>query len=270
MQELAAFSVAQFYFADKVPLGTVAQSFGAFSLILNVLSLANRFDQLSWFGAGIERRGEYLIKTLTEEDHTFGTVDEKKSSNDGDYAEKSSQFVNGVGHASSNSVQYSNGTVSTTNGSNGVTGESLASLTIELMETTSNGLAFSTPSGGVPRTLINNLTMELKPGQRLLVAGPSVIGRSALLRGIFGLRTNGTGTIERPVTSLMLFLPQRPYCTLCLLSANLLYTNEEIEANIPSNDALLVVLVIFHLFCLPVHLCQYLLLSPSTMPLLFW
>lgn len=49
------------------------------------------------------------------------------------------------------------------------------------------------------------------------------MGKSSLLRTIAGLWTAGSGTIERPAGSEVLFLPQRPYMTLGSLRENAAY-----------------------------------------------
>lgn len=73
------------------------------------------------------------------------------------------------------------------------------------------------------RTLIEDLSLKLSPGQGLLVRGPSGCGKSSLLRAIVGLWDAGTGTIVRPPLEQMLFLPQRPYMVLGTLRDQLLY-----------------------------------------------
>ena len=57
-------------------------------------------------------------------------------------------------------------------------------------------LTLQTPN--YQRTLVENLSVALPPGQGLLVRGPSGCGKSSLLRAIAGLWTSGTGKILRP------------------------------------------------------------------------
>ncbi|MFS8801105.1 ATP-binding cassette domain-containing protein, partial [Synechococcus sp. R60.2] len=73
------------------------------------------------------------------------------------------------------------------------------------------------------RTLVRDLSFALEADQRLLIVGVSGSGKSSLLRAIAGLWTNGQGSIARPDTQEMLFLPQKPYMLLGSLRDQLLY-----------------------------------------------
>ncbi len=73
------------------------------------------------------------------------------------------------------------------------------------------------------QTLVADLSFELETGQHLLIVGSSGCGKSSLLRAIAGLWTNGKGTISRPASDQMLFLPQRPYMLLGSLREQLVY-----------------------------------------------
>jgi putative ATP-binding cassette transporter len=76
------------------------------------------------------------------------------------------------------------------------------------------------------RTLITDLTLEIKPGESLLIVGYSGEGKSSLLRAIAGLWDAGSGIIVRPRPEDMLFLPQHPYMILGNLRSQLLYPNK--------------------------------------------
>ncbi|HQS57463.1 MAG: ABC transporter ATP-binding protein [Gallionellales bacterium 35-53-114] len=75
------------------------------------------------------------------------------------------------------------------------------------------------------RTLITNLTLEIKAGESLLIVGASGEGKSSLLRALAGLWDSGSGIIVRPSVEDMLFLPQHPYMILGNLRSQLLYPN---------------------------------------------
>jgi vitamin B12/bleomycin/antimicrobial peptide transport system ATP-binding/permease protein len=75
------------------------------------------------------------------------------------------------------------------------------------------------------RTLVRDLSLELKPGRSLLIVGPSGAGKSSILRTIAGLWESGHGRVVRPDRSEMLFLPQLPYMVIGSLREQLLYPN---------------------------------------------
>ena len=64
-------------------------------------------------------------------------------------------------------------------------------------------------ASGEPVASVSNLT--LKPGDGLLVSGPSGSGKSSLFRALAHLWPLGDGTIRLPANGRVLALPQRPY-----------------------------------------------------------
>ena len=99
--------------------------------------------------------------------------------------------------------------------------------TVEAERLAIEHLTLETPNH--QRVLIQDLSVEVPTGQGLLVMGASGCGKSSLLRAIAGLWNSGNGTIVRPASDRILFLPQRPYLVLGTLRDQLLYPNRAIE-----------------------------------------
>ena len=81
-------------------------------------------------------------------------------------------------------------------------------------------LTVTLPGG---QCIVSHLDLEIAPGERLLVTGPSGTGKSTLLRVLAGIWPFGEGCIEMPDGDRSLFLPQKPYLPLGSLRAALLY-----------------------------------------------
>ncbi|MEM9274642.1 MAG: ATP-binding cassette domain-containing protein, partial [Cyanobacteria bacterium P01_F01_bin.143] len=71
--------------------------------------------------------------------------------------------------------------------------------------------------------LIRELSLQIEPSQRLLIMGNSGVGKSSLIRAIASLWRTGTGSIIKPQSADILFLPQRPYLILGSLQSQLIY-----------------------------------------------
>lgn len=91
-------------------------------------------------------------------------------------------------------------------------------------------VTLNTPCG--TRTLVRNLSFSLKPGSRLIIAGPSGVGKSSLIRAFAGLWTAGTGAIARPELDDMMVLPQESYMPLGTLRDQLTYPKVGTESGI--------------------------------------
>lgn len=209
VQVLPAVCVAPRYFAGEIQLGAVTQSFSAFSHVLGDLSLVvNRFDSLSQFGAGIDRLAEFVQELERD------VLTEKRVFN----AEEDGNDVLGVDEKIER-------------------GESAEGV-LEVHD-----LSIRTPGeGGDGRALVMGLSVSLAKGDRLLVAGPSGTGKSSLLRAVAGLWTRGRGCVESPGGGGMFFVPQKPYCTLGSLRANLVYPGKEDDVAAKDEERLLEVL----------------------------
>ena len=93
------------------------------------------------------------------------------------------------------------------------------------------GLVLRDVSLGLPdgRVLLNAATLDVLPGERLLVTGASGSGKSTLFRGIAGIWPYGSGVVELPEGARPLFLPQRPYLPLGTLRHALCYPGAEAD-----------------------------------------
>jgi vitamin B12/bleomycin/antimicrobial peptide transport system ATP-binding/permease protein len=76
---------------------------------------------------------------------------------------------------------------------------------------------------GGRRVLQQNLSIEMKAGDSVLLTGPSGVGKTSLMRAVAGLWSFGRGRILRPAPEEIMFLPQKPYLVLGSLREQILY-----------------------------------------------
>jgi putative ATP-binding cassette transporter len=85
------------------------------------------------------------------------------------------------------------------------------------------GIELSLPTG---RVLIEELTGEILPGDRILLSGPSGAGKTTLFRTLAGIWPFGKGTVRIPGDAKILFLPQKPYLPIGGLRDAVCYPDE--------------------------------------------
>jgi len=73
------------------------------------------------------------------------------------------------------------------------------------------------------RVVIAEATVEIEPGERVLIVGESGAGKSTLFRALAGLWPWGSGIIHLPEPGTMMFMPQRPYLPLGTLRSAITY-----------------------------------------------
>lgn len=71
--------------------------------------------------------------------------------------------------------------------------------------------------------LLQGVSLRLAPGEKLVVTGPSGIGKTSLIRMIAGIWHSGSGTIRRASDMRSFFIAQRPYVCIGTLRHQLLY-----------------------------------------------
>ncbi len=76
------------------------------------------------------------------------------------------------------------------------------------------------------KPLLSSATIELKPGEHVLVTGPSGAGKSTLFRALAGIWPYWKGRIKLAKGARLLFLPQKPYLPVGSLKHAVCYPND--------------------------------------------
>ena len=85
------------------------------------------------------------------------------------------------------------------------------------------GLSIALPQG---KALLEPTTLELKPGEDVLVTGPSGAGKSTFFRALSGIWPYWKGRIRLPRGARLLFLPQKPYLPIGTLKRAVCYPDD--------------------------------------------
>ncbi len=86
------------------------------------------------------------------------------------------------------------------------------------------GLELALPQG---RPLLRGTSIDLRPGEHVLVTGPSGAGKSTFFRAMAGIWPYWKGRVVVPQGARMLFLPQKPYLPIGSLKRAVSYPEDE-------------------------------------------
>lgn len=209
---LPAIVVAPGIFAGDLEVGKVTEAQGAFIQVFFSLNLiVARFQELTSFGAGINR-----LYTFAE---GLGQVEDVQNQED---SAADVATTDKAGAAKEPGIGESQNEAAT------VLAAECPTITTEISDRLAiANLTLFTPN--YQQMLVEDLSVELSPGEGLLIRGPSGCGKSSLLRAIATLWNSGRGTLYRPEPEQMLFLPQRPYMILGTLRDQMRYPHLEAE-----------------------------------------
>ena len=202
------------YHGEADELRAFSQRFS--SIVRNWWSIMRQQKRLTWLTAGYGQaavifpiivvaprffRGQILLGGLMQTAAAFGEVQDSLSFIVSSYTDIAS-WRSVVERLAGFDVALESARRRTADGEGiHLSEQPVAGLTIDDVE-------LDLPSG---EALISDVNLQLKHGDRLLISGPSGVGKSTLLRAIAGIWPFGHGEIRMPADARILFLPQKPY-----------------------------------------------------------
>ncbi len=190
---------APLYLAGQIELGMIVQAATAFGTVVGALSIVvGQYQTYARLGAIARRISDFIGKL-------------EQLENQAAQSEMTALEHNATGAPECQATAAA--AIATSNG-------------IKTRVTAGGRLVISNLSMTTPdrsHSLVQGLNLELKLGARLIIAGPSGVGKSSLLRAVAGLWLDGSGLIERPDLSDMMVLPQESYMPLGTLRDQLTY-----------------------------------------------
>ena len=202
------------YHGEAEELRAFSQRFS--SIVRNWWSIMRQQKRLTWLTAGYGQaavifpiivvaprffRGQILLGGLMQTAAAFGEVQDSLSFIVSSYTDIAS-WRSVVERLAGFDVALESARRRTADGEGiHLSEQPVAGLTIDDVE-------LDLPSG---EALISDVNLQLKHGDRLLISGPSGVGKSTLLRAIAGIWPFGHGEIRMPADARILFLPQKPY-----------------------------------------------------------
>ena len=229
VQILPSLIVAPLFFANKVELGAVTQSYGAFNHILGDFSiLINQFESLSAFSAGLTRLSTFLERLDATAENSWNVV----STGQGGETVKPPLI----------SLEPMPATFSSTSSSTSELNDCVLScrnLTVMTPDMSRVLIGGGGDSGSI------GIDIDIHEGDRMLIAGPSGSGKSSFVRAVAGLWQVGSGSIlwrpdllhrARLEGTDVFFLPQRPYNIIGSLKEQIMYPNNVAPGVTPPGD----------------------------------
>ena len=106
--------------------------------------------------------------------------------------------------------------------------EAQADRAFATVDSPSGAMALSDVEVALPngRVLLEDVDLEIEPGDRVVIQGPSGSGKTTLFRVLAGLWPFGRVTMRIPKDAKVLFLPQKPYIPIGTLKEALCYPDK--------------------------------------------